>query len=172
MEKIPRGVLKYLILKLLDEKPDTGYGIIVRIREKTGFWKPSTGSIYPLLDGLVTNGFVEKCELDNRCVYRLTEKGKEALKETSKIKMELLEKIKNAHIVLAKIFDDPDLMMVAERIDDKIKRGIPICALIPRDFIDTLEKLYRSNVDRDAVLAILEETRRKLEDLLREVDEK
>ncbi len=170
MEKIPRGVLKYLILKLLDEKPDTGYGIISRIEKKTGFWKPSTGSIYPLLENLTNNGLIEKIECGSRSIYRLTDKGRQALEEINRVKMEMLEKIRNAHIVLAKIFDDPDLLMVARRIDEKIKRGIPIFALIPRDLIDVLEKLHESNVDKNTVLAILEDTKRRLETLLKEAD--
>ncbi len=169
MEKIPRGILKYLILKLLDEKPDTGYGIISRIEEKTGFWKPSTGSIYPLLENLTDKGLIKKSEIGGRAVYKLTEKGKRALKEIYKVKVETLEKIRNAHIVLAKIFDDPDLFMVAKRVDEKIKRSsIPIFALIPRDLIEILEKLHKSNVDKSKVLAILEDAKSRLEALLKE----
>ena len=169
MEKIPRGILKYLILKLLDEKPDTGYGIISRIEKRTGFWKPSTGSIYPLLENLTDKGLIKKSEIGGRAVYKLTEKGKRALKEIYKVKVETLEKIRNAHIVLAKIFDDPDLLIVARRIDEKIKRGsIPIFALIPRDLIEILEKLYKSNVDKSKVLVILEDAKSRLEALLEE----
>ncbi len=171
MEKIPRGILKYLILKLLDEQPDTGYGIISRIEKKTGFWKPSTGSIYPLLENLVDKGLIERSESGGKFVYRLTEKGRQALEEVYKVKVETLEKIRNAHIVLAKIFDDPDLLLVAKRIDEKIKKGgIPIFALIPRDLIEVLEKLHKSNVDKNDVLAILEDAKRRLEALLREAD--
>lgn len=171
MEKIPRGILKYLILKLLDEKPDTGYGIISRIEKKTGFWKPSTGSIYPLLENLVDKGLIERCESCGRSVYRLTEKGKKVLEEIYRVKEETLEKIRNTHIVLAKIFDDPDLFLVAKKIDEKIKKGdIPIFALIPRDLIEVLEKLHRSNVDKNDVLAILEDAKRRLEALLKEAD--
>jgi len=171
MEKIPRGYLKYLIIKLLNEKPDTGYGIINRIERETGFWKPSTGSIYPLLENLLNRNLVEKWECEGRTVYRLTESGKVTLEKVNRMRVEILEKIRNTHVVFARILDDSDLLLVAERIDEKIKNGSPIFALIPTDLLAVLKKLSRSEVDKKEVSKILEDAKKRLEKLLKEVGE-
>lgn len=47
---VPRGLLRFIVLRLLTEKPLSGVEIVTEIeRETAGGWKPSPGSIYPLL---------------------------------------------------------------------------------------------------------------------------
>ena len=46
---VPRGLLKFLVLKMINEKPMSGVEIVEEIEKQTGSWKPSSGSIYPLL---------------------------------------------------------------------------------------------------------------------------
>ncbi|MBS7627233.1 PadR family transcriptional regulator, partial [Candidatus Bathyarchaeota archaeon] len=47
---VPKGFLRYKVLKLLKEKPMAGSEIMGVIEEQTGgYWRPSPGSIYPLL---------------------------------------------------------------------------------------------------------------------------
>ena len=44
---VPRGLLRFLVLKMLSEKPMSGTEIAKQIEEQTGGrWKPSPGSIY------------------------------------------------------------------------------------------------------------------------------
>ena len=43
--------LKFMILKTLGEEPCSGYQLVKKINESTG-WKPSYGSMYPLLEGM------------------------------------------------------------------------------------------------------------------------
>jgi DNA-binding PadR family transcriptional regulator len=46
----PKGLLKFTVLKFLSEKPMPGVAIVERINQETKRkWKPSPGSIYPLL---------------------------------------------------------------------------------------------------------------------------
>lgn len=86
------GLLRYAILSILQEKPLHGYEIIktVEIRTK-GLWRPSPGSVYPTLSELVTDGFLEKKEDDNKEVYSLTIKGSEELKTLEKREGKLLD---------------------------------------------------------------------------------
>ena len=45
---VPRGLLRFLVLKFLAEKPMSGVEIVEEIEHETGGkWKPSSGSIYP-----------------------------------------------------------------------------------------------------------------------------
>ena len=79
-----RSPLKYLVLCMLREKPMTGMDIIKEFEKTTlGFWRPSPGTIYPLLKLLEKEGFIYHEERDGRKLYRLTEKGEEVAKEVA-----------------------------------------------------------------------------------------
>ncbi len=73
---IPRGFLKSFVLLILKEKASHGYEIMEKINERTGFWKPSPGTIYPLLRSLEKEGLIEEIKSSsNRKIYRLTQGG-------------------------------------------------------------------------------------------------
>ena len=38
---VPRGLLKFLVLKMINEKPMSGAEIVEEIEKQTGSWKPS-----------------------------------------------------------------------------------------------------------------------------------
>lgn len=81
-----RGLLAYYVLNLLSNKKMYGKQIIDHITNMTrGSWKPSPGSIYPLLQKMVRLGLVTE-RLDNSRglsthTYELTGSGRDALKE-------------------------------------------------------------------------------------------
>jgi len=97
---IPKGFLRQYVIKLLSEKPMSGSEIIEEIWKRTGgLWKPSPGSIYPLLAWLRDKGFIEEVPTKEKGVkrYSLTEKGRmlfnkqqEVLKEVGPFKHPLL----------------------------------------------------------------------------------
>lgn len=93
---VPKGFLRFHALKLLKERPASGSEIMSRIeRETDGRWKPSPGSVYPLLAWLQDNGYtieVPAGERGMKC-YKLTEKGERFLEEQSKLKDQLQEKL-------------------------------------------------------------------------------
>jgi DNA-binding PadR family transcriptional regulator len=65
------------ILSMLNTSPKTGAEIMDAIEEMSqGWWRPSPGSIYPLLSELEKEGYVKKLE-DGR--YELTPKSKDEL---------------------------------------------------------------------------------------------
>ncbi|ARM74940.1 PadR family transcriptional regulator [Acidianus manzaensis] len=81
LERLRKGTLKMLILEALDKKPMYAYEIIKSIEAKfNGIYKPSPGSIYPVLKQLVTNNLVSIEEKDNKKIYCITDKGKDTLK--------------------------------------------------------------------------------------------
>ncbi len=77
-----RGGLKYLILDLLAERPRHGYDIIRALGDRFGgFYFPSPGAIYPVLQALEAAGHVVLRREDGRKVYALTEAGRRFLDE-------------------------------------------------------------------------------------------
>jgi DNA-binding PadR family transcriptional regulator len=72
-----RGWLRPWVLSIISREPENGAEIIDEIeRMSFGGWRPSPGSVYPLLDEMTQEGFIQKKE-DGR--YQLTEKGKQEL---------------------------------------------------------------------------------------------
>ncbi len=69
-----RRGLRFWILYLLSRGPKNGAELMDEMEIMTrGWWRPSPGSVYPLLESLTSEGLVKKRE-DGR--YELTEKGK------------------------------------------------------------------------------------------------
>ena len=67
------GGLRYIVLYILRESPKNGAEIMTETeRSSMGFWRPSPGSIYPLLNSLAEEDLVKKRD-DGR--YELTQKG-------------------------------------------------------------------------------------------------
>jgi DNA-binding PadR family transcriptional regulator len=70
-----RGGLRIWVFSILRQAPKNGSEIINQIElASQGHWRPSPGSIYPLLDELQGEASISKCE-DGR--YEITEKGKQ-----------------------------------------------------------------------------------------------
>ncbi len=56
-----RGFLRPLVLRILEEGQMNGIGIMNKIQEMSkGWWKPSPGSIYPLLEQLSAEKLIKK----------------------------------------------------------------------------------------------------------------
>ncbi len=78
----PRGDVRAAILVLLDEEPRNGYGIMQEIEERSaGAWRPSPGSVYPVLQQLEDEGLVRADESGERKLMQLTEAGREYVEE-------------------------------------------------------------------------------------------
>ncbi len=69
------GGMRYYVLWLLSRQPMRGSDIISTILKQTmGWWKPSPGTIYPLLSTLQSEGLVERLQDHS---YQLTDEGYE-----------------------------------------------------------------------------------------------
>jgi DNA-binding PadR family transcriptional regulator len=79
MRRMRRGILKFAVLKLLDELPRHGYDLIRAVREKG--WAGGPGSVYPLLAALEAAGLVSGRDEAGRRIYEITEKGRSLLGE-------------------------------------------------------------------------------------------
>ncbi|MGH7576150.1 MAG: PadR family transcriptional regulator [Longimicrobiales bacterium] len=75
-----RGDLKYAILGLLRDKPMHGYEIMQALEDESGGWySPSAGTVYPALQLLQDQGYVESEEIEGKRVYRIMASGREFL---------------------------------------------------------------------------------------------
>ncbi len=93
-KEIKRSFLRYIVLKIIKDKPIHGYDIIktVELLSK-GHWTPSAGSIYPILESLESKGFIQSEEIDRRKVYSITPEGMAALDHMTQEKLELLKEM-------------------------------------------------------------------------------
>ncbi len=82
LERLRKGVLRYLVMESISENRLRVYDIIKSIEERfNGTYRPSTGSIYPILKGLVDEGLVEINEEDGKKTYILNSAGKQELEK-------------------------------------------------------------------------------------------
>jgi len=98
-QSAPRGILRYYILRSLNENPHHGYELIRSIEDRThGAWRPGPGSVYPILRELVSEGYLRETKAtrtSGRTVYEITEKGSERLGEVSMIITEAAERFQD-----------------------------------------------------------------------------
>ena len=99
------GDMKYVILKLLRDKPMHGYEVMKELEEHThGCYKPSPGTVYPTLQWLEDEGLVSSEEVNGKKVYSVTEAGLEFLKENKTTVDEIFERVEET---IEGFLDDP-----------------------------------------------------------------
>jgi DNA-binding PadR family transcriptional regulator len=76
-----QGDLRYVILKLIGDKPAHGYEIIKAIEDRLGgAYSPSPGVIYPTLTLLEETGLIAAAQSEGpRKLYEITEEGRATL---------------------------------------------------------------------------------------------
>lgn len=107
IDEVVRGPIKSktlfpaLILHLIEQRPDHGYGLMQRIGELSGdLIAVNTNKIYPLLRRLEERGFVtaswEHPTKRSRRIYAITEQGAERLKRIKGLMLPYLDSIAGA----------------------------------------------------------------------------
>lgn len=77
-----RGDVRMALLMLLAEEPRNGYQLMQVIEERSdGSWRPSPGSVYPVLSQLEDEGLVRATERDGAKLFELTDAGRERVAE-------------------------------------------------------------------------------------------
>ncbi|MBI4140237.1 PadR family transcriptional regulator [Candidatus Woesearchaeota archaeon] len=84
-----RGFLNILVLKALGEEPKSGYNLMKFVEKRIGV-KPSPGSIYPLLEQLESEGFIEIKKKGKAKEYKLTATGRKKLSAIEEKRCECL----------------------------------------------------------------------------------
>ena len=80
--RMRRGDVRAAVLVLLDEGPQTGYGLMGGIENRSeGAWRPSPGSMYPTLTMLEEEGLIRPQAGEGRMPYELTDEGRAYVEE-------------------------------------------------------------------------------------------
>lgn len=75
--RVRRGEVRDLLLAALVEGPAHGYELMRRLEERSGGrWRPSPGSVYPLLQLFADQGLVAVRDMAGRKVFELTDAGR------------------------------------------------------------------------------------------------
>src|SRR5918992_1475718 len=89
------GEVKFVILRLLKEKPRHGYEIIKDLEEKmAGCYTPSAGTVYPTLQLLEDQGYVRVVETEGKKVYHITRDGEKFLEENRDVLDEIFDRVR------------------------------------------------------------------------------
>jgi DNA-binding PadR family transcriptional regulator len=110
---VPKGFIRYQVLESLNGKPMSGSEIINEIESRTDRrWKPSPGSVYPLLAWLQDNGHVKELPTDQSGMkrYELTKSGKALLEEQRKIMDEQRKRIDEERKAQMDFMKGPSMM--------------------------------------------------------------
>lgn len=88
------GEMKYVILKVLEDKPRHGYDVMKEIQTRLGGWyTPSPGTVYPTLQWLEDAGLVQGKEDQGRRVYGITDEGRQFLRDNKGIVEDIFDRV-------------------------------------------------------------------------------
>jgi DNA-binding PadR family transcriptional regulator len=89
------GDMKYVILKLLRDKPRHGYEVMKELEERMhGCYSPSPGTVYPTLQWLEDEGLVVARDVEGKKVYEITDTGRAFLDEHKDTVEEIFDRIR------------------------------------------------------------------------------
>jgi len=114
-----KGYLQLMILRILKDRPMSGYELMKTISKKTGS-KPSAGSTYPLLEELRKKKMVHVRNMKRKKIYTLTKNGSLQLKDIEKKKHELLDAMVKRARAVDHIFSmniSPFIKMIHDRAE-------------------------------------------------------
>jgi DNA-binding PadR family transcriptional regulator len=159
---VPKGFIRYHVLEALSQKPMSGSELMEDIEKHTGgFWKPSPGSIYPLLSWLQDNGYIEELPAENGLKrYKLTESGKSLLDEQKKIRKKFREEVG----FLPAPFFDSFLMRIPPEKTAEIRSAVRRLAIAFFQLGNNLQEKFSEQALNEALSAV-NETTRKFEEI-------
>jgi DNA-binding PadR family transcriptional regulator len=80
LKEAQKGYMRIVLLILLRKKPCHGYEMMKDVEERTeGFWKPTAGGVYPLLQSLEKAGYIKGkwgTQKRKRKIYNITQSGR------------------------------------------------------------------------------------------------
>jgi len=80
LKESQKGYMRIALLILLSKKPCHGYEMMKEVEDRTeGFWKPTAGGVYPILQSLEKAGYIKGKwgpQKRKRKIYHITVSGK------------------------------------------------------------------------------------------------
>jgi DNA-binding PadR family transcriptional regulator len=163
---VPKGFIRYHVLEALSEKPMSGSEIMEDVEKATGgFWKPSPGSIYPLLSWLQDNSYIKELPTENGLKrYELTESGKALLDEQKKIR----QKFREAGFLPSPPFLDITHKKLEAKKILEVRKSMRQLSRVIFHLDDALRENFSERALNEA-LGIVDEASRKLEELNKKI---
>jgi len=91
------GDMKYVILKLLQDKPRHGYEVMKELEDRMhGCYSPSPGTVYPTLQWLEDEGLVTGREVDGKKIYEINDAGRQFLQEHRDVVDDIFDRVRDA----------------------------------------------------------------------------
>jgi DNA-binding PadR family transcriptional regulator len=165
-----KGYLQIIVLKVLSKASQSGYGLVKEIEKETKGWKPSFGSVYPLLEHLKNEGCVQVKTEKRKKVYSLTSEGKEKLKLMEQKKIEMIDRMIEGMKVMELFAGKEHAHMAIENMEQLKKGRIPFRD-VHSEAMDLHTVLFEMDVHnklgmhKDKVRAILKDATKKLRKL-------
>lgn len=169
---VPKGFLRYQVLKLLSEKPMSGSEIMSEIERRTdGRWKPSPGSIYPLLAWLQDKGYAKEVPEKEAGIkrYALTNQGRAFLKEYAKKREKLPERFE---FLPSPFLGFPDLDFHPKEVRELMEAEQNLIIAV-RNLLDNLREKYseKSVIEATEVIEKAAERLSEITKQLRKTDQ-
>jgi DNA-binding PadR family transcriptional regulator len=159
---VPKGFLRYHVLEALKRQPMSGSELMEQIGKHTdGTWKPSPGSIYPLLAWLQDNRYIKELPIENGFKrYELTQSGKDFFEEQTKIR----EKFSQNSGFLASPFFDRFFGNIPEEKSNQIRNSMRHLFASSIKLGKSLGENY-SEKELDDALKVLDEASARLDEI-------
>ena len=88
------GDMKYVILKILRDKPRHGYEVMKELEDRMhGCYSPSPGTVYPTLQWLEDEELVRSREENGKKVYEITDAGRKFLEEHKDVVEDIFDRV-------------------------------------------------------------------------------
>ncbi len=147
------GEVKFVILRLLREKPRHGYEIMKALEERMGgHYSPSAGTVYPTLQMLEDQGYVRAVETEGRKVYHITPEGERFLEEHRDRLDDIFDRVRDT------------LRDIAGGSMGELNSAFARLARV------TYGRAWRRGPDHPSILRVVEILRRAAEEIEREWD--
>lgn len=163
---VPKGFLRYYVLRLLEEKPMSGSEIMDEIEKQSkGFWKPSPGSIYPLIAWLQEKGYISEVPEKEAGVkrYSLTPYGKTLLEEQLRMRQEFRKRFR--------FFAPPFFGLIYPEKAHEVREASRKLATAVWDLWDSMQEKYSEEAVAEAKVA-LEQAAQKIDEIIKKLKAK
>jgi DNA-binding PadR family transcriptional regulator len=159
---VPKGFLRYHVLEALNEKPMSGSELMEEISKKMGGqWKPSPGSIYPLLAWLQDNAYIQELPTENGMKrYQLTQSGKDLLEEQKKVR----EKYQSEFGFMGTPWFDRSLGKIPKEKSNQVRTSMKQLLTSALRLGKTLRENY-SEKELDEALKVLDDASKKIDEI-------
>jgi len=163
-----KGNLKLLALKYLKEDDKLSGTEIIQKLEKTTGWKPSPGTLYPLLDNLEQKKLLKSEKQGRQRKFQITEKGEQRFeefqKEQEKYWGQIIQSLKN----YKEMFEQEELENFIEAIDQARKGNYesPYAVMVCYKIIDKIQATPINDTQEEKINKILDQALEEIEEEL------